>query len=390
MNTKISAGEVSLTKEIVLAQIARASTIGATDADIGSTSMIVVSRLSDTYTHTVRFQFGELAGYILENGRISLAEAKIAATSISFKVPEEFYDQIPNETSGICKLTCITYLDDTPIGNAQTAEFVARTNPVLCIPDVRGTVEDVNETTIKLTGDATKLVRYRSKAKCTILAQARNGATIQQTQINGFDVTATNVLTVDKVEDQHISFSTLDSRGYSVLLTKPLQLVEYIELTANARLVRSDPTSGKAYLEISGNFFNQSFGVAQNQLSIQYRITKSGAAFEGALIALDPELSGNTYTTKVLLEGLDYESAYVAQVTIQDSVTFLEVFPSVSRGIPVFDWGERDFRFNVPILLSTESYGAELPEQPKTGQLFFLQNDEYGYTIKVYDGSNWT
>ena len=106
-----------------LTQILRESTISATDANIGSTSMIAVNRKSSGYTHSVRYSFGSLSGYIKADGSISATEVKLTDTYIGFPVPTDFYAQIPNAKSGICTLTCKTYSGDTQIGSAKTAQF---------------------------------------------------------------------------------------------------------------------------------------------------------------------------------------------------------------------------------------------------------------------------
>lgn len=389
MDTKISAGEISLSKDLELTQIARASTIGAADADIGSVSSVIVTRRSNAYTHSVQYRFGDLQGYVLADGSVSDTEVKLTATSIPFKVPETFYSQIPNDPSARCVLTCRTYAEAAQVGNEHTATFVARANVGLCAPSVQGYVEDVNSTTIELTGDSRRLVRYRSTAKCSIVAAAKNGAELVQTQINGKD-TPDNVLYLDRVEVDQVTFKAVDSRGYYTTQGQAVKLVKYVELTANTKLTRIDPTSGRARLAISGNFFNQSFGAVQNQLTVSYRIAQKGFSFSGDFQDLAPEITENAYNVTVDVSGLDYENAYTAQVIVSDKVTTLERQTTVNRGIPVFDWGERDFRFNVPILLSPDSYGATYPKNPKTGQVFFLKNNEQGYTITVYDGSNWT
>ena len=96
------------TRTITLTHIPRASTIGASDANIGAVSTLSVVRRSTDYSHTIAYQFGSLNGYILEDGSTSPTAVKTKATSIPFLLPESFYAQIPDSPTGTCKLTITT------------------------------------------------------------------------------------------------------------------------------------------------------------------------------------------------------------------------------------------------------------------------------------------
>ena len=388
MNTQISAGVVQLEKALTLAQIARASAIGATDADIEATSSIIVTQRSSAYTHSIYFEFGELAGYVLADGSISVDETRISATNIAFGIPSTFYDQIPDSVSGICKLTCRTYLGTVQIGQAQTATFTVTANRAKCSPNVQYSIEDVNATTLALTGDSSKLIQYMSIARCTIHAVARNGAYIVSKSIADVEV-VNDSREIASIESGSISFVATDSRGYSTRLTVHRDLIAYVKLTANVQLMRNDPTSGKATLSIRGDYFNGSFGAELNSLRIQYRLTKVGAEY-GDYAMLEPVIDNNTYSTTIALAGLDYEYAYDAQVVVEDALSSTVRVATVSQGIPVFDWGERDFRFNVPVMLPKSCYGDTLPFNGKQGQIFLQKNvDTDGYTIRVHNGTSW-
>lgn len=61
---------------------------------------------------------------------------------------------------------------------------------------------------------------------------------------------------------------------------------------------------------------------------------------------------GNT-----VYEGFDYHTDYVFEVKVYDgassyALTTVTKTVNVPRGIPVYDWGENDFNFNVPVMLN--------------------------------------
>lgn len=73
-----------------------ASSVGATDANIGSVSSITVVKYNASYYHSLHYSFGQLSGYITESGGTQPDEVKFAGTNIPFTIPESFYSQIPN------------------------------------------------------------------------------------------------------------------------------------------------------------------------------------------------------------------------------------------------------------------------------------------------------
>lgn len=363
------------------------STIGATDANIGSQSSVIVYKHSSDHKHSIKYEFGGLGGYITASGEISNSEVVFPDTSISFKVPTSFYAQIPNVKTGKCKLTCTTYSGSTKIGDAQTTEFTVTAAESLCKPQVSGILIDSSSQTVNLTGNEYVLVKYFSDAACTISAEAKNSATIVKKKIGGVEVSG-NSRTIFDVETNSVTFQATDSRGYSTQVTVERAMVNYVRLTVNAQLTRKDPTSGNALLQVKGNYFNDSFGQVDNTLEMWYRLAKSGESY-GSWVQVFPTLDGNTYTLSVDLSGLDYLSSYSLQVRAEDKLTSKTVPVTVSQGIPVVDWGKDDFRFNVPFLIPDSARGSTLPSTGKKGQVFFLRNSDGSYSIRIHDGTSW-
>lgn len=326
----------------VLDNIPRASTIGATDANIGATSMIAVSRKSSAYTHSIQYVFGALSGYVTSSGGVSTEESKFTNTSIAFTVPTAFYTQIQNSKTGTCTLIIRTYSGTTQIGDAQACTFTATAAEASCKPTVSGTVVDSNDVTKSLTGDASKLVRYYSTALCTIAATAKNSATISSKAIGGAAVSG-DTRSIPNVENGSVAFSATDSRGYSSSATVNATMVPYVKLTNNATGTRTDPTSGNAALNLNGSYYNGSFGAVDNTIEIKYRIV------DGEYISVTPTISENTYSASVPLTDLDYTQAYNVEIVVTDKLASVSKNVTIGKGVPVFDWGESDMNINVPL-----------------------------------------
>lgn len=370
-----------------LPTIPRSSSLGATDANIGSKSSIVVTKNSSAYTHSIKYEFGGLSGYITSEGGVSTSEVKFSNTSISFTVPASFYAQIPNSKTGKCKLICTTYSGNTKIGDSKTTEFVVTAPESLCRPEVSGIAIDSSSQTVNLTGNENILVKYFSDISCTISAKALNSATIVTKKIGGVEVSGTS-RTIFDTETDSVEFQAIDSRGYSNSITLKRTMVNYVKLTVNAQLNRTDPTSGNATLTVKGNYFNSSFGKVTNTLEMWYRVARSGESY-GSWVQITPNIEKNTYSLSISLSGLDYLYSYSLEVRAEDKLISKNVSVAIGPGIPVVDWGEKDFRFNVPFLISDSARGSTLPSTGKKGQVFFLRNSDGSYSIRIHDGTSW-
>lgn len=349
-STTMSGKSSSATGYAALTTIPRASTIGATDANIGSTSVIAVTKMTSGYTHTIAYAFGTQTGYLDADGAMVAAAVKMTTTSLSMAVPEAWYAEIPAAKSGVCTLTCITYSGDTQIGDAKTAAFTVTASEALCAPSVSGTVTDVNAATAALTGDSAKLIRYASTAKLAITATGKNSAAITEKTIAGQTVTD-GTRTVAEVETNRFVFAATDSRGYSSQAVVTAEMVEYVRLTNNVTIKRTDATSGKAALSLKGTYFSGSFGAADNALSVKYRIKTKGGTF-GEYASLSPTVSGNGYSFTGEIAGLEYTSEWVVEITVSDRLMSKTVDAAVGKGIPIANWGEDFWQFNVDVRMA--------------------------------------
>lgn len=342
---------VTGSREITLTHIPRASTVAATDAAVGSVSMVAVNRKSAAYTHSVAYQFGNLKGFITPDG-ITEDEVLFSETSIAFTIPQNFYTQIPNAKSGSCLLTCRTYYGENCVGEEKSSTFTVTTDEAACKPLLSGTVTDGNSATVALTGDNNTLVRYASTANCAITAQVRNDATLAKKTIADQVVTG-NSLTIPAVESNTVVFTATDSRGYTETVSVEKNWVSYILLTCNVEGKRTDPTSGNAKVVISGDFFAGSFGSAQNTLQIMYRI------FPGEWNTAIATVEDNRYCAQLQLSGLLYTQDHTIDVRVSDQLQTVTKSLTIGKGIPVFDWGEKDFSFHVPVYFRAGLYNGD-------------------------------
>ena len=338
----------SISKAVDLDTIPRASSITCTTVNIESNPTITISRASSSFTHTITYSFGSLTGTIA---------TKTTATSItSWAIPSSFYAQIPNAKTGEGTLTCQTYSGNTAIGNPTTCKLSVTTDETKCKPTVSGTVVDTNATTIALTGNKDILVRYCSTALCTLTATLnKNAGSIKAKTINNVAISGTT-LTINNVETGTFDFYAKDSREYFNSDKEVKTLVPYIKLTNDATIYRDEPTSGDATLKIEGNYFAGSFGAKSNSLTVKYR------QGDGAYVSVTPTINNNKYSATVSLAGLDYTKSFNFEVIVSDAVSAISRPLTLQKGIPVFDWGEEDFNFNVPVTINGVNILEKLAE----------------------------
>lgn len=330
------------------------STIAATDANIESTSTVTFDRKSSAFTHTLAYKAEGQSSY-------TNIFTKQSVTSYGWTVPKSLYALIPNDREITVTLRCQTYNGDTLVGT-EYAEMTATTAESKCRPTISVTAEDVNSNTIALTGDKKKLIMGYSHVKVTATAEAQNSASITRTSLwCGVDhvSASTHIFTAPKRTT--VMAAAYDTREYSSNdMAEGLSGISYVELTNNATAKRTSPTSDTVKITTKGNYYNGSFGAVANTLRLQVRYKPaSRAEFEttDTWTEMTVTISGNTYTAEATLTGLDYTQAYSIRVRAQDKIHVYEgplanaVYHNftLSKGVPVFDWGEDDFKFNVPV-----------------------------------------
>ncbi len=345
MNTHISAGVMELSKTLDLPKIPRASTLRAADASIGGTARISVVKRNSSYSHSIGYVFGSLSGFVAPNGSLVEGEEIFYGDSVDLQLPERFYDEIPNDRRGKCYLYLQTYDGIIPVGDRREESFWVTAEESLCRPLVEGSVTDENPVTLALTGDGEKMVRYASQAVCTLQAQGQKGAEIVTRQIAGKTVEA-DQLSLSNMEQSAVTFSVTDSRGYHSSVTKTVPLIPYVKLSAEATAKRENARD-QAAVYISGDCFTGSFGKVENEVTVAVILE------DREPVMAEVTLEGNRYYAFAHLEDIDHSRVHTIRIVVCDRVMQTEKQVTLKKAVPVFDWGEGDFSFHVPVSLDS-------------------------------------
>lgn len=327
-------------KSVALDTIPRASAVSATNADIGFNTTIAINRASPSFTHTLEYSFEGTSGIIIN---------ETASTSVSWMVPAAFYSKLRNAKSGTCTITCTTWNGVTVVGQS-TCTFVATANENICKPTLTPTYVDTNATTVALTGSNTKFVQYYSTAQLATGAAARNGATLASQKITcGGKATDAGTATIPNVDSPTFVFSATDSRGYTTTQTINATMIAYVPLTCVVKK-ESATVDGDVTLKVSGNCYNGNFGAKVNSLKLYYRVRGNGSSLWSSSVEItNITKSGHTYTATFTYKVPDYRKGYVFQIRAVDELATVNSAELPIKISPVFDWGENDFNFNVPV-----------------------------------------
>lgn len=337
--------------EFKLTDIPRTSSVSCNSFFIGDSTTINISRASNTFTHTIKYVYGNLSGTIAN---------RTTETSIGWTAPKnDFYGQIPNGTTGYGSITCETYSGDTLIGTA-IANFNAYAKEEEAKPSVSATIVDTNTDTINLTGDSNKLIKYLSKPKVTLTATPKLSASIKSKLIlwgDGSIASDTTTFT-DGVTSNNVTVTATDSRGYTTAVNYDLssKWVEYIKLAfSKITLSRTESTLSTANIKVSGNYFNGSFGKVSNSFTLKYRYkaNEAGSSFTSykTLAMNDIPRTNDTFDYSETLQDIDYRKEYIFEFVLEDEAMIVTSGEQkLEKGQAIFRIGEDYTRTNGRIL----------------------------------------
>jgi len=218
LDTHISAGTITRSKTLTLTTIPRATTptLSASTADMGTTITINTPRASTSFAHQLTYSFGGVSGDIDTN----------VGDSTTWTIPLELANQIPNATSGVGTITCVTYSASGIIGQ-KTINFTA-TVPESVVPGiylVNITDPSGNKDTY---GD---FVQNLSTVFIEVGAISYYGATISTTvgTIDGQAITSFPYTSeyLTRAGTKQIEIRATDSRGRTVTWTGSINVIEY-------------------------------------------------------------------------------------------------------------------------------------------------------------------
>lgn len=337
--------------KITLDKIPRATTptLSAEAVDMGNTVTINMARVSSSYTHALKYEFGGESGTLATN----------VGVSYTWDIPRELASQIPKSDSGICTITCSTYSGSVLIGT-KTVKLT------LSVPaDMIPTITDVvlSDSTENVYAQFRQYLKDVSRLRIQTTAKGVCGSTISTISVKVLGITynGSNVLTnvLTQAGEVVVLITVKDSRGRTLSLEKMITVTDYcvpmIELFTVTRatregVVKSDGSCISCRVKFSITELN---GLNAKQYKVEYRQTDESK--------WHTVLSGSVYTlddTLLTEELFDPSYSYYIRLTVSD---YFKSVPSVEietgTGKPV--WNIRSDKKGLAFGKVSEKQGFE-------------------------------
>ena len=227
---------LSVSGEVTLPTIPRATTPGIGGVTMGETAHISLPRASSGFTHTLRYVFGGAAETI----------ASGVTTGYDWLVPESLAAQIPDAASGKGTLTCETYSGSTLIGT-KSVTFTASVPGSMKPAVLRGWAAVSYDNSGTAAENMAAWVQGYSKARATFDASkvtCRQGAGVSKFSITYLGKTTEgNPCRTETISTTGatVRCTVTDSRGLTAWEDFSISLLEYAPpALVGADLFRSD------------------------------------------------------------------------------------------------------------------------------------------------------
>lgn len=325
---------------ITLETIPRASDVSGGTGNINENTTINISKKNSAFTHTLLYQFGNLSGTIV---------SKTSSTSVTWKIPEEFYTMIPTANSGVGTITCITYSGNDEVGRT-TCSFTAKvtnSNPKFNNFDYQDTNEKVTSITennqVLLKGLSTLQVKISSDDKMVAVnsASAKNYTTsIENININtdySTDDLSIDIGTIKSTGTQRLNVRAYDSRNNSTLVYKDITIYDYEKPVINATVNRLNNFEEQTTLSISGNYSRLTIDSEDKNTinSIQYRYKEIDGDWID-WVELDCSVSNGVFSCDDVILSLDNTKAFLFEVKATDKLEKNSVELTLDVGQAIF------------------------------------------------------
>lgn len=367
--------------------------------DFGATFSIHMNRKSDSFTHTVRYEYGSRTGTIASN----------VGTGTTWAVPLAFMNDIPNATSGSGRIYVDTYNGSTLVGTKYTgftATVPASVKPTcsIALDDTTG-VDDIYGSPVK----------GLSKIKVTVsTTQAYSSPIASYTiSVNGETFRAstgtTGVLT--KSGSVPVNVSVTDQRGRTGTASYTMSVQDYAAPAVSMLAVKRCNSDGTENAQ--GDYCQLAFNATVSSMNSKntatytygYKQTTASSWSTGTLTALNNKysVSNSTYVFKA-----DSNASYDVRVTVTDRHKTATRSTSVSTAFTLMNWHasgtgmaigkvsetENTFELGIATNFQTAVYGrayglGELPEITANSNLndytipgcYSVRNDDIATTI---------
>ena len=302
-----------------LTTIARASipTASATSIAIGSAITIYTNRKSSSFRHELTFKFASRAVD-------TLMTTASTADKVTWTLPNDMANAIPNSTSNGGTFTLKTYNGSTLVGTNTISITVTVPNNSTFNPTM-GTPSYTDVGASSVTG----VIDGKSKLNFTGTASPKMGATVKSIKLNfsrtGYSTsldttrsgnTGTYSWGANTVATWSVSMTVTDSRGRSATSGSiSIPVVAYSTPKLSVKASRSGSS-----IVLSGNATGASLS-SSNTLTLETYIRTRGATSWGTVVNTATSTTGTVAPTKTTYTGYATTTSYEVRVRVKDELS---------------------------------------------------------------------
>lgn len=341
-------GNMSLSGNMTLTTIARATTptLSVSSVEMGSSVTINTPRASSSFTHTLKYSFGNTFETI----------ATGVATSKAWTVPTSLANEIPSAVSGTVTITCETYNGSTLIGT-KTVNLTV-TVPESYKPSISSVT--VTEATAGIASQFGVFVQHKSTFKIVTAASGSYGSTVDiiSVSVDGATYSGSTVTTseIQSSGTIKINVTVTDSRGRTATTSKSVNVTAYSSPAITVAMVQRADSTGTVSDE--GTYarctYEYSISNVNSKNTHTFKIQrKSGTAWIDMVTYTDYTKSG-TYISSVTFSAeaehqfrfliTDYFGSWEIQRTMDDVYSLIH-FPASGHSIHIRNHPDGDGYF---------------------------------------------
>lgn len=345
--TSLTSTDISQT--VTLDTIPRATTAVVGNLTMGESGTITLAPASPSFTHTIRYYFGEASGVIA---------TKTSSKSVSWTPPKSLAEQIPRATVGIGSIHCTTYNGNAEIGTISTPVKITVSDDM--IPTISAVT--IAEATAGIAAKFGAYVQSKSTLAVSVTAAGAYGSTIAKRETTIESVTYKDTSFVSEIiagsGTISIVVTVTDSRGRTAKATKSITVLPYSAPAINTFSAWRITSSGTASddgerIAVKMEYAVSSVGGKNDRTySLKYKKSSdeyftqfsSGTAateYDGTQnFASAPEISAD-YAYVVRLEVTDYFQTVFYEIQIPTAFTPMD-FRGTGRGVSFGKVSEKD------------------------------------------------
>lgn len=225
-------------------------------------------------------------------------------------------------------------------------------------PILEPVIVDTNTDLAGVTG-GTSLIRSYSNVYFETDARAQKGATIKSQTVTLGGVTLEGAAgIVNGVQSGDFVFTAVDSRGNTTTVPISMPFIEYTAPSCSIISGEKPDGDGNFTLRATGVVYQGNIAESVPNVAQVYYYHKASGENYGSAQPMTVTVKDGIYTAVARITGLDYRKTHVFKCVVIDHVTSATSDEEAVKSVPVFDWGEEDFNFNVPVNAPAISVGG--------------------------------